>query len=92
MPLFGPPDVATLEAKRDLRGPVKALGHEKDPLVNIRAGGGYVHSDPASEQRRRGTDGASSSPFLVSCSGSCRECLRTVRIENATWSLAQSAG
>jgi HEAT repeat protein len=30
MPLFGPPDVDELEAERDVKGLIKALGHEKD--------------------------------------------------------------
>jgi HEAT repeat protein len=33
MPLFGPPDVEKLEAKRDVRGLVRALGYKKDAKV-----------------------------------------------------------
>jgi HEAT repeat protein len=33
MPLFGPPDVAKLDAKRDVLGLIKALGYQKDPRV-----------------------------------------------------------
>ncbi len=36
MPLFGPPNVAQLEAKRDIRGLIKALAH-KDAAVRIAA-------------------------------------------------------
>jgi len=37
MPLFGPPDIAKLEAKRDVNGLTKALGYQKDPTVRRRA-------------------------------------------------------
>ena len=37
MPLFGPPDVARLEAKSDVLGLIKALGFQKDPQVRCRA-------------------------------------------------------
>ena len=33
MPLFGPPNVNRLEAKRDTQGLVKALQYEKNPQV-----------------------------------------------------------
>ncbi|MBN1642046.1 MAG: HEAT repeat domain-containing protein [Anaerolineae bacterium] len=33
MPLFGPPNVERLKAKGDIKGLIKALGYEKDPLV-----------------------------------------------------------
>lgn len=33
MPLFGPPDVATLAAKRDVLALIKALGYQKDGSV-----------------------------------------------------------
>jgi HEAT repeat protein len=33
MPLFGPPDVAKLEAKRDVKGLIKALAYQKDAEV-----------------------------------------------------------
>lgn len=33
MSLFGPPDVAKLKAKGDIKGLIKALGYEKDPDV-----------------------------------------------------------
>ena len=35
MPLFGPPDVNKLAAKRDLRGLIKALGYQQDVGVRI---------------------------------------------------------
>ena len=33
MPLFGPPDVAKLQARRDIAGLINALGYGKDPSV-----------------------------------------------------------
>src|SRR5450759_2332909 len=33
MPLFGPPNVEKLKAKRDVKGLIKALGYQKDPAV-----------------------------------------------------------
>jgi HEAT repeat protein len=33
MPLFGPPDIEKLKAKRDVKGLIKALGHRKDAEV-----------------------------------------------------------
>jgi HEAT repeat protein len=36
MPLFGPPNIAALEAKRDTQGLIKALSY-KDPIVRIAA-------------------------------------------------------
>jgi HEAT repeat protein len=33
MPLFGPPDVKKLEAKRDILGLIEALGYDKDPKL-----------------------------------------------------------
>ena len=36
MPLFGPPNIAALEAKRDIAGLIKALSH-KDPAIKIAA-------------------------------------------------------
>jgi len=33
VPLFGPPDVAQLKAKRDIQGLIKALGYSADPAV-----------------------------------------------------------
>ena len=40
MPLFGPPNVAKLEAKRDVPGLVKALGYQKDAAVRKAAAEG----------------------------------------------------
>jgi HEAT repeat protein len=37
MPLFGPPDVARLEARRDVLGLIKALGFQKDPQLRCAA-------------------------------------------------------
>jgi HEAT repeat protein len=37
MPIFGPPDIARLEAKQDLLGLIKALSFQKDPLVRCGA-------------------------------------------------------
>ncbi len=37
MPLFGPPNVAKLEAKKDVPGLISALGYPKDPAVRRRA-------------------------------------------------------
>jgi HEAT repeat protein len=37
MPLFGPPDVAKLEARRDVLGLIKALGFQKDPQLRCHA-------------------------------------------------------
>ena len=34
--LFGPPDVAELEAKRDVAGVIKALGCREDNDANVR--------------------------------------------------------
>ncbi len=39
MPLFGPPNVAKLEAKRDAPGLIKALGSQKDGPVRKAAAG-----------------------------------------------------
>ena len=36
MPLFGPPDVEKLKAKRDVPGLIRALGYQKDPRGDVR--------------------------------------------------------
>jgi hypothetical protein len=33
MPIFGPPNVEKMEANRDIKGLIKALGYKKDPNV-----------------------------------------------------------
>jgi len=37
MPLFGPPNVAKLEAKRDVKGLIQALAYPKDSTVRVAA-------------------------------------------------------
>ena len=39
MPLFGPPNVEKLKAKRDVKGLIKALGYQKDGHVRNAAAG-----------------------------------------------------
>jgi len=54
MPLFGPPDVDKLQAKRDIPGLIKALGYEKDPGVCSRAARALGRiGDPALEPLAR---------------------------------------
>jgi HEAT repeat protein len=37
MPLFGPPDVEKLKARKDIRGLTGALGYQKDPSIRCSA-------------------------------------------------------
>ena len=37
MPLFGPPNVEKLKAKRDVKGLIKALGYQEDDEIRSRA-------------------------------------------------------
>ena len=67
MPLFGPPNVAKLEAKKDISGLIRALGYRKDGAVReaampalVRCGACavtpliYALGDPDRDVRRAG--------------------------------------
>jgi hypothetical protein len=46
MPLFGEPDVASLEAKRDVKRLIKALGYKKNLTIGEAAAAALVRIGP----------------------------------------------